>query len=197
MKKKIIIIAIISVVVICTGLFVYFHFFQKKNDTSPEETTAKSSLGTWWWNKNLDVEEYSTFAKQNGVTEIYYCDYSFSNNVANFVETVCKKGFKVYLLAGEKEWLEDRTDLDNLIENYIGFQSSHQYKFSGIHLDVEPHQFSWRGQSLPLCPFYPSSSDRMESYGCTGSCILAWIVNRLLQWHYRCECRSHFASWLP
>lgn len=104
--------------------------------------TAEVSLGTWWWSKNLDVDEYLDFAKQNNVTEIYYCDYSLNDNVANFVEKVCQSGIKVYMLAGEKEWLEDRTGLDNLIEKYINFQNNHQYKFSGIHLDIEPHQFS-------------------------------------------------------
>ncbi len=142
MRKKIIIATLITLVLVCTGLFVYFQFFQKKDDNPSEQVVTENSLGTWWWSKSLDVEQHIAFAKQNGVTEIYYCDYSFSDSVANFVEKVCKNNIKVYLLAGEKEWLEDRTDLDTLIENYIQFQNTHQYKFSGIHLDVEPHQFS-------------------------------------------------------
>lgn len=142
MRKKIIIATLITLVLVCTGLFVYFQFFQKKDDNPSEQVVTENSLGTWWWSKSLDVEQHIAFAKQNGVTEIYYCDYSFSDSVANFVEKVCKNDIKVYLLAGEKEWLEDRTDLDTLIENYIQFQNTHQYKFSGIHLDIEPHQFS-------------------------------------------------------
>lgn len=107
-----------------------------------EPTSQTSALGTWWWSKNLNVDEHIEFAKQNGVTEIYYCDYSLNENVADFVEKACKNNLNVYFLAGEKEWLEDRTSLDKLIEKYINFQNTHQYKFSGIHLDVEPHQFS-------------------------------------------------------
>lgn len=142
MRKKIIITTFITLIFVCTGLFVYFQFFQKKEEIPSDKNITQNALGTWWWSKSLDVEDYLQFAKQKGVTEIYYCDYSFSDNVANFVEKVCKNNIKVYLLAGEKEWLEDRNGLDVLIEKYIQFQNNHQYKFSGIHLDIEPHQFS-------------------------------------------------------
>ncbi|MBO7508048.1 MAG: hypothetical protein J6T39_00190 [Clostridia bacterium] len=105
------------------------------------QTQARETLGTWWWSKSLNVDEYLTFALKNKVTEVYYCDYSLDTSVANFVEKVSKKNIKVYCLAGEKEWLDDRTGLDNLIESYVEFQANHQYKFAGIHLDIEPHQF--------------------------------------------------------
>ena len=127
------IILLLIFVLTCT-LFVPSCSFSKNEN--------KAQLGTWWWSKNLNVDEYLSFAKQNNVTEIYYCDYSLDDSVSNFVEKVCKSGIKVYMLAGEKEWLEDRTDLDSLINKYIDFQNNHKYKFSGIHLDVEPHQFS-------------------------------------------------------
>ena len=29
-------------------------------------------FGVWWWNSSLG-EEYLTFAKNNGINEIYYC----------------------------------------------------------------------------------------------------------------------------
>lgn len=112
--------------------------FSSNNKIQPQ---TRETLGTWWWSKNLDVDEYLTFAQKNKVTEVYYCDYSLNDSVANFVEKVSKKSIKVYCLAGEKEWLDDRTGLDSLIEKYVEFQANHRYKFAGMHLDIEPHQF--------------------------------------------------------
>ena len=102
----------------------------------------KKALGTWWWNKNLDIDEYLKFAVDNDVTEIYFCDYSFTDNFKELLSKANNYSIKVYLLAGEKEWLNDRDNLDKLINNYIIFQKNNEYKLSGIHLDIEPHQFS-------------------------------------------------------
>ena len=102
----------------------------------------KKALGTWWWNKNLDIDEYLKFAVDNDVTEIYFCDYSFTDNFKELLSKANNYSIKVYLLAGEKEWLNDRDNLDELINNYINFQNNNEYKLSGIHLDIEPHQFS-------------------------------------------------------
>ena len=102
----------------------------------------KPPLGTWWWNKNLDIDEYLDFAKDNDITEIYFCDYELSNNLKELLNKSQKYNIDIYLLIGEKEWLNDRNDLDNIINNYLLFQDNNKYKLSGIHLDVEPHQFS-------------------------------------------------------
>ena len=107
---------------------------------SSHKTTAP--LGVWWWSQSLDVDEYLTFAKDNGVTEIYYCDYSCGDNTATLVKKAAAKKIDVYVLAGEKEWLNDRQGLDDVIANYQKFQTKHSHKLAGIHLDIEPHQFS-------------------------------------------------------
>jgi len=111
------------------------------HQTNPQNTTATTPLGTWWWNKNLDADEYLTFAADNDVTEIYFCDYSCGDATANIVEKAHAKNITVYLLAGEKEWLNDRQGLDTVIANYQTFQNTHDIKLAGIHLDIEPHQF--------------------------------------------------------
>lgn len=117
-----------------TGIFLVLLFF-----SSPAK--SKANLGTWWWDKNLNTDEYITFASQNKVTEIYYCNYDLDDNFINLAEKAIKKNIKTYLLAGEKEWLLDRTGLDNLVEKYIEFQNGHNNILAGIHLDIEPHQF--------------------------------------------------------
>ncbi|MCR5113406.1 MAG: hypothetical protein K6A63_05670 [Acholeplasmatales bacterium] len=110
--------------------------------SNSEETIKKSPLGTWWWNKNLDVDEYLEFAVNNDITEIYFCDYSLGDNLKTLLQKANNYDINIYLLLGEKEWLNDRSDLDTIINNYISFQNNNEYKLSGIHLDVEPHQFS-------------------------------------------------------
>ena len=51
------------------------------NNENINNIVEKPPLGTWWWNKNLDIDEYLSFAKDNNVTEIYFCDYSLGNNL--------------------------------------------------------------------------------------------------------------------
>ena len=113
---------------------------EENNDTIEEN--KRDSLGTWWWSKSLDIDEYLGFAKENLVTEIYFCDYHITEASKALLEKASKENIKVYLLLGEKEWLNDCTNLDSLITKYITYQETASYKFSGIHLDVEPHQFS-------------------------------------------------------
>ena len=115
---------------------------EENNNNEEINIIEKETLGTWWWDKNLDIDEYLDFAASNNITEIYFCDYSFSNNLKKLLSKANNYSIKIYLLAGEKEWLNDRSNLDNLINNYIEFQNNNEYKLSGIHLDIEPHQFS-------------------------------------------------------
>ena len=112
------------------------------NTKTTNEENINNSFGTWWWDKNLDIDTYLEFAKEYNINEIYFCDYSFKNNLSILLPKAYNYNIKVYLLAGEKEWLNDRKGLDNLINNYIEFQNNSEYKLSGIHLDIEPHQFS-------------------------------------------------------
>ena len=102
----------------------------------------KKPLGTWWWDKNLNIDDYLKFAVDNNVTEIYFCDYSLSDNLKDLLKKANKYDIDIYLLLGEKEWVNDRSGLDTIINNYIEFQKTNEYKLKGIHLDIEPHQFS-------------------------------------------------------
>lgn len=134
--KKYFLIAVIVVIVV-GGLSALFLLLQK-NENIVLQTNA--SIGVWWWS-NQKADEYLSFAKENGVDEIYYCDYSLGDDTYNFVKKAINKGMKVYALFGECEWVLNKQGLDALIEKYKIYQLSHQdSKFSGIHLDIEPHQ---------------------------------------------------------
>ena len=102
---------------------------------------TKHVRGVWWWDKTLG-REYLDFAVENGINEIYYCDSSFNEKTENFINQAQREGVKVYLLAGECEWVLDDTSLRQLIINYIAFQETTSCQFAGIHLDIEPHQLS-------------------------------------------------------
>ena len=101
----------------------------------------KPAFGVWWWNDSLEVDKYLDFAKENDITEIYYCDSSLNDVTKNFISKANDKEIKVYLLSGEKEWLNDKSNLDTLIARYLDFQNESGNLFEGIHLDIEPHQF--------------------------------------------------------
>lgn len=94
--------------------------------------------GVWWWDDTLS-DEYLYFAKNNNVTEIYYCNDSFNENTSIFINKANSYGIKVYWLAGEYKWLDDSTNLYNKINKYEEYQKIYT-KFDGIHLDIEPHQ---------------------------------------------------------
>ena len=104
--------------------------------------TFKNKLGTWFWDKDLDIDYYLEFAKDNNVNEIYFCDYSISNKTKELLEKAYNYDIDIYLLLGEKEWILDREGLDIIINRYIEFQNNNTYKLKGIHLDIEPHQFN-------------------------------------------------------
>lgn len=98
------------------------------------------TFGVWWWDDTLDSGKYFEFAKDNGVNEIYYCSDDFDENTSQFIEKAKKENIKVYFLAGEYEWLSDSSNLYNKINAYVSYQKKFSNKFSGIHLDIEPHQ---------------------------------------------------------
>lgn len=101
---------------------------------------ARDALGVWWWDSDLDVGEYLGFAADNGVTEVYYCDSDFDDGTAEFVSACRSKDIDAYFLAGEYQWLDDPSPLYSAVERYIAFNAAHADAFSGVHLDIEPHQ---------------------------------------------------------
>ena len=130
MKNKLKMLSI-SVLLLVTMLFAGCSFSCAK--------TTNHVRGVWWWDKSLGTE-YLDFAEDNNINEIYYCDSSFNEKTEDFISVANSMNMKVYLLAGEYQWIEDNTKLRELIINYIAFQETTSYKFAGIHLDIEPHQ---------------------------------------------------------
>ena len=100
------------------------------------------STGVWWWNINYEPNIYLPFLKKNGITEIYFEDARFSEETSAFIKDANSKNIKVFLLQGLKDWILDHTKLTEIIEKYRIFNKNYpNTKYSGLHLDVEPHQF--------------------------------------------------------
>ena len=141
MKKKIILgiaITIVVVAVIVVGLVV---FFNRESVDPPDTPQTEDVLGVWWWNDDLGAEEYLSFAQQYGVNEVYYSSSEFGSKTRDFINKAKTKGMKVYYLQGEWQWLDDDTRLHEKIGKYKAYQEKYpNSQFSGIHLDIEPHQ---------------------------------------------------------
>ncbi len=137
MKKKGIIIAIILLLALLAGVLILV--FALKDKPPEDEKPAKPIFGVWWWNDELD-DTYLEFAKSQNITEIYYCSSKFNNETANFIKNAKDKEMSVYWLAGEYEWIYDYESLKNKLNKFIKYQTDYEYKFSGVHFDIEPHQ---------------------------------------------------------
>ena len=112
----------------------------KKNSESPNLTPPRAK-GVWWWSDSLDQETYLSFADEQGINEVYYCDSSLDEDTKSFVQKAKSFGMKTYLLAGEYQWLYNDTNLIALVEKYISYNANNpDAKLAGIHLDIEPHQ---------------------------------------------------------
>lgn len=137
MKKKIVLFTTIISVLLIAIISIAFIFI--KDDKNNNE--KKDIMGVWWWNSDLDTELYLTFANGNGINEIYFCSSEFGEKTSTFIDTANKLGIEVYWLQGEYQWLDDYGALLSKIEKYRQYQIEYpNSKFSGIHLDIEPHQ---------------------------------------------------------
>lgn len=143
---------IVSAIVICiiAGIAVIFYLLPKDDELLLK---TDATVGVWWWT-NQNEDEYLKFASKNGVDEIYYCDYELNEKTYTFVKKAKGMGFKVYALWGECDWIFDKSDLDDLIEKYNTFNETYSdAKFSGVHLDVEPHQLDEFGTNREAVMF--------------------------------------------
>lgn len=110
-----------------------------ENGESEERGEEKRALGVWWWDNRLG-DEYLDFAAQKGVTEIYAYYSSFSEKTVEFIRNAAERGIDVLWLQGKYEWIEDYADLQEKMEAFNAFQQNSEYKFVGVHFDIEPHQ---------------------------------------------------------
>ena len=108
-------------------------------DEDSVEELPDDVFAVWWWDNRLD-ETYLKFACEQGVNEIYYYASSFSDKISDFIRSASGKGITVYWLTGKYEWIEDYASLKEKLNAFLEFQTSSEYKFEGVHFDIEPHQ---------------------------------------------------------
>jgi hypothetical protein len=125
-----------------------------ENSASFQNTVMKSNIygsarprGTWIWHTKLiegDTSDYLAFMAENGVTEIYLqynADVALSR-YALFIQNANSMNMTVQALDGASSWaLPDNT---SSFDDFAAFVQSYnetypQYRFSALHLDVEPY----------------------------------------------------------
>ena len=132
-KKYLIIFALI-LLLLCTC-------FGNIGCTKKEGDKAQQVFGVWWWNNRLDSDIYLDFAVDNGVNEVYYYDSSLSTTSSSFIDKAKSKNVKVYWLIGDVEYLRDRQELFDKVDQFVDYNNNNpSYAYDGIHLDIEPHQ---------------------------------------------------------
>ena len=130
-------IAVSLLVIIIIGAVTGTVLFLSDNDGHKPATQNKPLFGVWWWDNRLD-SSYLDFAEENGVTEIYCYYSSFGQKTTDFIKSASEKNIDVLWLAGKYEWIEDYDSLKAKVGEFLDFQQSSEYKFKGIHLDIEP-----------------------------------------------------------
>ena len=129
---------------------------QKVNPNEPLIDFIKGTdrtLGVWWWYREPQKEDtYLDMLQRNQVTEIYYSlgntmqTASYRTTFHNFIQKAMNHGMRVFLLDGDKTWInppaEDDTNPTRLEKDISGCQAfMSEYPndaFAGLHLDVEP-----------------------------------------------------------
>ena len=128
---------------------------QKVNPNEPLIDFIKGTdhtLGVWWWYRLPQNEDsYLDLLQRNQVTEIYYClgstmqQANYRTTFHNFIQKAMAHGMRVFLLDGDKSWIDEPTDtsvptrLEKDITGCTTFKSEYPSDaFAGLHLDVEP-----------------------------------------------------------
>lgn len=164
MNKKVVLTSIVTglVALILIGSMLGLVIYKK---TSERHTDDSRPLGVWWWDNRLD-SSYLDFSEEQGVNEIYYYSSSFSQKTSDFIKDAGSRGMKVFWLQGKYEWIEDPQSLKDKMSQFLEYQNGNQYKFAGVHLDIEPHQhpqFDERREQL-ITAFVSLTADMKNTY---------------------------------
>ena len=149
-KRTVVLLTVVAVLVVLTsgivsGVLAGKGVFSKPDpgasDGGGDAPTVSSErpFGVWWWDNRLDAS-YLNFALEQGVNEIYLYASAFSDRTSAFLSKAAAHDVKVFWLAGKYEWIDDPTSLYGKMAEYRAFQQAAEYKFAGVHFDIEPHQ---------------------------------------------------------
>ena len=111
----------------------------------------EGTLGVWWWG-NASAEDpvtctaYLNFLYRNGVDEIYFYGYYWTNNAEGrdklhtFVQKANAYGMVVSLIYDDAEAIAGRQNLEmtRIANNYLNYCTAYPSdQMAGIHFDVE------------------------------------------------------------
>ncbi|WIV20698.1 hypothetical protein QPK24_08475 [Paenibacillus polygoni] len=120
----------------------------KTTQVTQSTSVPESQTATWLWDATqikTAPDSVLTFAKENNINVIYL---QINRDVRNryyqsFIHNATLAGIKVEILDGRPSWgltqsRQGLVDFIDWIENYQN-EASETEKFSGIHVDIEPH----------------------------------------------------------
>ena len=121
-----------------------------RENPSAEFIRNTGVLGTWWWwvaPENQD--RYLEFAAASGVNEIYFYTTIFNNRTGSFIEKAGRMGIKVFLLLDDYKYIWERSSFTGIMNRFTAYQKRNlqRRRFSGLHLDIEPHQHPKFGEN--------------------------------------------------
>lgn len=137
MKKTVavaIVMGLVALIVVGTSIGLAIAIKTKQTDSKNTRP-----LGVWWWDNRID-SSYLDFAEEQNVNEIYYYTSSFTQKTSDFIKDANSRGMKVFWLQGKYEWIEDIQPLKDKMSEFLDYQNQSEYKFAGVHFDIEPHQ---------------------------------------------------------
>lgn len=103
--------------------------------------SIKNPLGVWQWKIENISSESIIFLVKNYIKEIYLEAHKTGEKEKNILQSLKQHNISIYFLLGNKNFLLDDSKLITKINQYIAFNQKENI-FQGIHLDIEPHQFS-------------------------------------------------------
>ncbi|MDD7896552.1 hypothetical protein PUW91_00330 [Metamycoplasma hyosynoviae] len=103
--------------------------------------SIKNKIGVWAWRAEKITDSSIKFLKNNNISEIYLKVNELDSKSKEVITKLKNANIDIYFLMGNKKWLLDDSNLIKKIEKYKSeFNVNNDFK--GIHLDIEPHQYS-------------------------------------------------------
>ena len=119
----------------------------KEEEIIKKDLNYNRSLYSWYFKNVLnDLDKFNTFIEGNKINRVYqkvsdtYLEKD-DKETEKFIKDLNDKKIEVYYLDGEPSWGEEDgyKSIIEVIDKVLEFNSTHNSKFNGLLLDIEPY----------------------------------------------------------
>ncbi|KDE42200.1 hypothetical protein NPL7_00530 [Metamycoplasma hyosynoviae] len=111
------------------------------NKIQKQLQSIENKIGVWAWRSEKITDTSIKFLKNHNISEIYLKVNELNSKSKELIAKLKNANIDIFFLMGNKTWLLDDTNLIKKINQYKSeFNTNSEFK--GIHLDIEPHQYS-------------------------------------------------------